>query len=65
VSSRAASDGRTSAVVEIPGVLPIAELALQFVGIREAFHDAEVGLAKLQIKGHATASASAEAASTQ
>lgn len=65
VTSRAASDGRTSAVVEIPGVLPIAELAHQFVGIREAFRDADVGLAKLQIKGHATTSVGAEAASSQ
>lgn len=65
VTSRAASDGRTSAVVEIPGVLPIAELANQFVGIREAFRDADVGLAKLQIKGHATTSVGAEAASSQ
>ncbi|MGH7566401.1 MAG: hypothetical protein ACREK2_06195 [Gemmatimonadota bacterium] len=63
VTSRAASDGRTSAVVEIPGVLPVAELAHQFVGIREAFRDADVGLAKLQIKGHAETSA--EAASAQ
>jgi hypothetical protein len=66
VSSRAASDGRTTAVVEIPAVMPIAELTQQFVGIRKAFQDADVGLAKLQIKGHATTtSVSAEAASAQ
>ncbi len=65
VSTRAASDGRTSATVEIPGVQPVAELARQFVGIRQAFRDADVGLAKLQIKGQADTSASAEAASAQ
>lgn len=66
VSTRSASDGRTSATVEIPGVLPVAELARQFVGIRQAFRDADVGLAKLQIKGQADASsASSEAASAQ
>jgi hypothetical protein len=65
VSTRSGSDGRTSATVEIPGVLPVAELARQFVGIRQAFRDADVGLAKLQIKGQADTSASAEAASAQ
>ena len=65
VSTRSASDGRTSATVEIPGVLPVAELARQFVGIRQALRDADVGLAKLQIKGQADTSASAEAASAQ
>ena len=65
VSTRSASDGRTSATVEIPGVLPVAELAQQFVGIRKAFRDADIGLAKLQIKGQADTSANAEAASTQ
>jgi len=65
VSTRSASDGRTSATVEIPGVLPVAELARQFVGIREAFREADVGLAKLQIKGQADTSASGEAASAQ
>ncbi len=65
VSTRSASDGRTSATVEIPGVLPVAELAQQFVGIRKAFREADVGLAKLQIRGQADTSASAEAASTQ
>lgn len=65
VSTRSASDGRTSATIEIPGVHPVAELAQQFVGIRQALRDADVGLAKLQIKGQADTSASAEAASTQ
>ena len=65
VSTRSASDGRTSATVEIPGVLPVAELARQFVGIRQAFRDADVGLAKLQIEGQGDTSASAEAASAQ
>lgn len=65
ISTRAASDGRTMAVVEIPGVLPVADLARMFVGIRQAFADADVGLAKLQIKGQADASASVEAAATQ
>jgi hypothetical protein len=65
VSTRAASDGRTSATIEIPGVVPVAELARQFVEIRKAFREADVGLAKLQIKGQADTSASAEAASAQ
>jgi hypothetical protein len=65
ISTRAASDGRTMAVVEIPGVLPVADLARMFVGIRQAFADADVGLAKLQIKGQADASASVEAAAAQ
>ena len=65
VSTRAASDGRTMAAVEIPGVLPVAELAARFVGIRSAFRDAEIGLAKLQIKGQADTSLPAEVGSTQ
>lgn len=65
VSTRSSSDGRTSATIEIPGVLPVEELARQFVGIRQAFREADVGLAKLQIKGRADTSASAEAASAQ
>jgi hypothetical protein len=64
VSSRAGSDGRTSAVVEIPDVLPVAELAERFVGIRKAFRSADVGLARLQIKGRAETSVN-EAASAQ
>jgi len=65
VSTRVSSDGRTTAVVEIPGVHPIADLARMFVDIHKAFHDADVGLAKLQIKGRAATSVSAEAASAQ
>ncbi|HUF89143.1 MAG TPA: hypothetical protein VMR66_04090 [Gemmatimonadota bacterium] len=65
VSTRAASDGRTTAVVEIPGVLPVQVLAAHFVGIRTAFRDAEIGLAKLQIKGRADTSLPAEVGSTQ
>jgi len=65
VSTRAASDGRTTAVVEIPGLRPVSELASQFVAIRKALHDAEVGLAKLQIKGQAETSQTAEVGSTQ
>jgi hypothetical protein len=64
VTTRAASDGRTTAIIEITGVLPITELAERFVGIREAFRTADVGLAKLQIKGLAT-TVGAEAASSQ
>jgi hypothetical protein len=65
VNSRAASDGRTTAVVEIPGVIPVSELAHQFVEIHKAFRAADVGLAKLQIKGRADTSVSGEAASAQ
>ena len=65
VSSRSGSDGRTTAVVEIPGVLPITELAERFVGIRKAFRSADIGLARLQIKGQADTSVSPEAASAQ
>lgn len=65
VSTRAASDGRTTAVVEIPGAQPVPVLAAHFVGIRTAFRDAEIGLAKLQIKGRADASQPAEVGSTQ
>ena len=65
VSTRAASDGRTMAVVEIPGVMPVQDLARTFVEIREAFADADVGLAKLQIKGRAEATVSVEAATAQ
>ena len=65
ISTRAASDGRTMAVVEIPGVLPVEDLARTFVGIRQAFADADVGLAKLQIKGRAEATVNVEAATAQ
>jgi hypothetical protein len=65
VSTRVTSDGRTTATVEVPGVLPVQELASQFVGIRTAFRDAEVGLAKLQIKGQADITGTEEVGSTQ
>jgi len=65
VSTRSASDGRTTAVVEIPGVHPVQDLAARFVGIRTALRDAEVGLAKLQIKGQADVTQTAEVESTQ
>ena len=65
ISTRAGSDGRTMAVVEIPGVLPVQDLARAFVAIRQAFADADVGLAKLQIKGRAEATPPVEAATTQ
>lgn len=65
VTTRASSDGRTTAVVEIPGVVPVSDLAHQFVEIHQAFREADVGLAKLQIKGRADTSVSGEAASAQ
>lgn len=65
VTSRASSDGRTTAVIEIPGVTPVSDLAHQFVEIHKAFRDADIGLAKLQIKGRADTSVSGEAASAQ
>lgn len=54
VSTRAATDGRTAADVEIPGVHPANALAEKFVAIRGAFRNAEVGLAKLRIRGTAS-----------
>ncbi|MGH7549557.1 MAG: hypothetical protein ACREK3_02260 [Gemmatimonadota bacterium] len=55
VSARGGSDGRTSATIEIPGEHAADVLARQFVGIREALREADLGLAKLVIKGQATA----------
>lgn len=55
VSTRPATDGRTTADVEIPGVHPVDVLAGKFLAIRRAFRDAEVGLAKLRIRGTASA----------
>lgn len=55
VSTRAGSDGRTSATVEVPGSHPADVLARHFVGIREAIHEADLGLAKLVIRGTAVA----------
>jgi hypothetical protein len=55
VSAKGGSDGRTSATIEIPGEHAADALAEQFVGIREALREADLGLAKLVIKGHAMA----------
>ena len=55
VSSRRATDGRTTAEVEILGTHPANELAEKFLAIRGAFRDAEVGLARLRIRGTASA----------
>ncbi|MGH7564358.1 MAG: hypothetical protein ACREK5_08035 [Gemmatimonadota bacterium] len=63
VSVRGGSDGRTSATIEVPGEHAADLLARQFVGIREAFREADLGLAKLVIKGHATAPAATAVAS--
>lgn len=55
VSTKGGSDGRTSATVEVPGEHAANVLAERFVGIREALREADLGLAKLVIKGKATA----------
>lgn len=55
VATRGGSDGRTSATVEIPGEHPANVLAERFVAIREALREADLGLAKLVLKGRATA----------
>ncbi len=55
ISTRAATDGRTTAEVEIPGTFPVNVLAEKFLGIRQALREAEVGLAKLRIRGTASA----------
>jgi len=57
VSTRAGTDGRTMADVEIPGERPVEELAAAFVGIRAAIVDAGLGLARLRIRGRALAPA--------
>ena len=62
VSVRASSDGRTSATIEVPGVQPADALARQFVAVREALREADLGMARLVIKGQATAPAEATAA---
>ena len=51
----AKSDGRTSATIEVPGSHPANLLAQHFVGIREALREADLGLAKLVLKGTAVA----------
>lgn len=55
VTTRAASDGRTSATIRLPDVQAADELAKQFVGIRVALCEAGVGLAKIRIEGKAVA----------
>ena len=55
VSTKAGSDGRTSATIEVPGSHPANLLAQHFVGIREALREADLGLAKLVLKGTAVA----------
>lgn len=55
VSTKAGSDGRTSATIEVPGSHPADVLARHFVGIREVIHEADLGLARLVIKGLAVA----------
>ena len=57
VTTRAGSDGRTTAEVTIEGDRPVDELAEAFVGIRRAFRDAEIGLARLKMTGRASAPA--------
>lgn len=53
VATRAGSDGRTMAQVEVPGVRPVDELAAAFTAIRAAFDDAGLGLSKLKMQGTA------------
>ena len=55
VTTRAGSDGRTSATIRLPDVQPADELAKQFVAVRVALCDAGVGLAKVRIEGLAVA----------
>jgi hypothetical protein len=57
VSTRRGSDGRTSADVEVPGPQPVDALAEQFLAIRQAIREADIGLARLRIRGTATAPA--------
>ncbi|MGH7570507.1 MAG: hypothetical protein ACREMK_01500 [Gemmatimonadota bacterium] len=63
LSVRSGSDGRTSATIEVPGEHAADVLARHFVGIREALREADLGLAKLVIKGQATAPAATAVAS--
>lgn len=57
ITTRRGSDGRTTAVVEVPQPEPVDSLARHFVAIRRALREADLGLAKLQIKGRTTAPA--------
>ena len=56
ISTKSGSDGRTTAMIEVPGSHPVDVLAQRFVGIREALYEADLGMAKLVIKGTAIAS---------
>lgn len=53
LSTRAGSDGRGMAQVEVPGVRPVEELAAAYVGLRKAFDEAGIALARLTIRGTA------------
>ena len=65
VSTKGASDGRTTATIEIPGEHAAGDLARRFVGVRQALREADLGMAKLIIKGKATSrEASASVAET-
>lgn len=55
ITTRAGSDGRTSATIRIPDVETADQLAKQFVGIRVALCEAGLGLAKMRIEGKAVA----------
>ena len=55
ISTKSGSDGRTTATIEVPGSHPVDLLAQRFVGIREALYEADLGMAKLVIKGTAIA----------
>lgn len=63
VATKAGSDGRTSATVDVAGSHPADKLAQHFVGIREALCEADLGMAKLVIKGTALAPGEAVAES--
>jgi hypothetical protein len=55
ISTKSGSDGRTTAAIEVPGSHPVDLLAQRFVGIRDALYEADLGMAKLVIKGTAIA----------
>lgn len=57
VSTRAASDGRTTADVQLPETLPADELARTFARIRAALAEEGLGLARLRLRGQAAAPA--------
>jgi hypothetical protein len=61
VSTRRASDGRTTAEVGISEPQAADALAEKFLAIRRAIREADIGLARLRIRGTATAPAGTEA----